>query len=494
MRIPIEVHCEALPTKPDLLTVYEEAVDRLGEEHAYLLESQGGPEVDGRNSFVGIGQVLRVAAWGDTICVTGVNAQVVAAAQEMLLRAGQSEGMRRDQDHTLWIPHPEALWPILIKFRDAFECTDPAAVHFLTHLGYEAAQYFENVYRDRRHVAQVPDVSITLFSESIHVDGGGQAQRICLRSPLWSAPLGSPGAAEARSPGPGEGSEALAPTSGRDGEGGHVDADDYKEAVEECLEDIRAGEIYQVQIGHGAPVPTPSSPTELYRALRSANPSPYMYLTSINHHLCVGASPELHVRVSDGTAMMRPIAGTARRAGDEAVDQQRRLDLATDPKEIAEHIMLVDLCRNDLSRVCEPGSVEVPSLMSVDDYSHVMHLVSTVSGALRGEVDGWDTIPATFPAGTMTGAPKLRSMEIIRQREWSPRGMYAGAVGLLSLDGSSVNLALCIRTIFRDPEGRCSTRASAGVVIASTPDEEWAETLSKMRAAHMVGARAAGRR
>jgi anthranilate synthase component 1 len=192
----------------------------------------------------------------------------------------------------------------------------------------------------------------------------------------------------------------------------------------------------------------------------------------------ISGSPELHVRVDHDLLTMRPIAGTARKTSDAAENTAAVAWLQQDPKEAAEHIMLVDLCRNDLGRVAVPGSVAVSNLMTVEEYSHVFHLVSTVTATLEAGQDAYDVIRATFPAGTVTGAPKIRAMEIIESLEKSRRGIYAGAFGVLGFGGFT-NLALSLRTIVATPDGY-SARASAGIVVDSAPDSEWLETLAKM--------------
>ncbi|MFD0629391.1 anthranilate synthase component I family protein [Streptomyces sanglieri] len=242
--------------------------------------------------------------------------------------------------------------------------------------------------------------------------------------------------------------------------------------------------MYQIQIGHRIDVESGLEPFEVYRRLRGRNPSPYMYLVPRDGRTVIGASPEVLFRTEGGKVVMRPIAGTAPRSGDPGVDEARVARLVADEKERAEHVMLVDLCRNDVGRVCLPGTLEAHGLMTVETYSHVFHLVSTVEGTLAPEDDTWSVLRATFPAGTVTGAPKIRAMEIIEELESEPRGMYAGAVGLVDLRGWS-QLALCIRTIVHDGRsGTYSTQSCAGIVADSSPGAEWRETLHKMGAAY----------
>jgi len=227
-------------------------------------------------------------------------------------------------------------------------------------------------------------------------------------------------------------------------------------------------------------VESDADPLDIYRRLRARNPSPYMYVAPFSGFTLVGASPESFIRIENGKISMRPIAGTIRRGKTPEEDDALAKQLLSDEKELAEHVMLVDLCRNDIGRVCEPGSLEADELIILEKYSHVHHLVSNVVGQLRKDQDAFDAIAATFPAGTMTGAPKIRAMEIIEALELTRRGAYAGAVGLIDF-GGAVNMALCIRTVTCQGS-RFSLRASAGVVADSKPENEWRETLQKLAA------------
>jgi anthranilate synthase component 1 len=253
---------------------------------------------------------------------------------------------------------------------------------------------------------------------------------------------------------------------------------EYVDKARVALEHIHAGDIYQVQLGHPISVVAPRRDLEVYRRLRAINPSPYMAFIPLGELAVISGSPELHVRVDSDELTMRPIAGTARKIADAAKNAENVAWLQQDAKEAAEHIMLVDLCRNDLGRVAVPGTVSVTSLMQVEEYSHVFHLVSTVVATKEKSADPYDVIIATFPAGTVTGAPKIRAMEIIETLEKSRRGIYAGVFGVIGFGGFT-NLALSLRTIVATPSGY-TARASAGVVVDSDPDSEWLETLAKM--------------
>jgi len=261
---------------------------------------------------------------------------------------------------------------------------------------------------------------------------------------------------------------------------GNVPPGRYQEMVRTAKTYIDAGEIIQVVPSQRFSRGTTAHPFSIYRALRTVNPSPYMYYLDVGDFQLIGASPELLVRVEDGVVSTHPIAGTRRRGRTPAEDLALEQELVGDEKERAEHVMLVDLGRNDIGRVSRPGTVRVSQFMQVERYSHVMHLVSHVTGELRPELSAYDALQACFPAGTVSGAPKIRAMEIIAELEGDRRGPYAGAVGYFSYSGN-LDTAITIRTcLYRD--GVASVQAGGGIVADSDPDQEHQETLNKARA------------
>jgi anthranilate synthase component 1 len=254
----------------------------------------------------------------------------------------------------------------------------------------------------------------------------------------------------------------------------------YENAVRKALEYIRAGDVFQVVLSRRLSVPVAADPLDVYRSLRAVNPSPYMFLLRHRSHSLVGASPEVMVRVEAGSVTLRPIAGTRPRGRTEAEDGRLEAELLADPKERAEHVMLVDLGRNDVGRVAVPGSVRVDELMSVERYSHVMHITSNVTGRLRPESDAIDALRSALPAGTVSGAPKVRAMEIIDELEPERRGPYAGAVGYIDFSGN-LDTCIALRTvILKDGMGHVQT--GAGIVADSDPKSELVETGNKAAA------------
>ena len=257
-------------------------------------------------------------------------------------------------------------------------------------------------------------------------------------------------------------------------------SEDYRRAVEHAKHEIRRGEAFQVVVSQRFAMPTTADPLDVYRMLRATNPSPYMYLLRFEGFDVVGSSPEALVKVADGRAMMHPIAGTRWRGATPEEDAALAAELLADPKERAEHLMLVDLGRNDLGRVCAPGSVEVVDFMSVERYSHVMHIVSTVVGQVAADRSAFDVLASCFPAGTLSGAPKPRAMEIIDELEPTRRGVYGGCVGYLDFAGDA-DTAIAIRTAYlRD--GVAYVQAGAGIVADSDPAAEDTECLNKAMA------------
>jgi anthranilate synthase component 1 len=256
--------------------------------------------------------------------------------------------------------------------------------------------------------------------------------------------------------------------------------DHYKEAVDKIKNYIYEGDVMQVVLSQRMSQPFKYNPLSLYRSLRSLNPSPYMFFYHMEDHFVVGASPEILVRLENKKVTVRPIAGTRPRGKDEASDAALEKDLLSDPKELAEHVQLMDLGRNDIGRVSKAGSVNVTDNMMIERYSHVMHIVSNVEGLLRENLSAMDVLKATFPAGTVSGAPKVRAMEIINELEFSKRGVYAGAVGYLGFNGD-MDVAIAIRTaVIKD--NFLYVQAGAGVVADSIPQNEWDETKNKARA------------
>jgi anthranilate synthase component 1 len=354
------------------------------------------------------------------------------------------------------------------------------------YFGYDVVRYVERKLRDPRKPDPLglPEIRLLLSEELAVVDNlsgklhllvyadpstpgsyrAAQERLQALRAQL-RRPAELPAHAQAGSP--------PAPSS-------NIGEAAFYEAVAKCKQYILDGDMMQVQISQRLSQPYPHSPLNLYRALRSINPSPYMFYFDFGDAQLVGASPEILVRREGDKVTLRPIAGTRKRGSTPEKDLAMERELLSDPKERAEHLMLIDLGRNDVGRIARTGSVKVTETMVVERYSHVMHMVSNVEGEVDPALSPMDLLRATFPAGTVTGAPKVRSMEIIDELESEKRGVYAGAAGYIGFNGN-IDLAIAIRTgVVKDKT--LYVQAAAGIVADSIPENEWRETQNKARA------------
>ena len=260
---------------------------------------------------------------------------------------------------------------------------------------------------------------------------------------------------------------------------GNISEEEFKELVSKTKSFIRSGDIIQAVLSQRFSIPFSGPPINLYRAIRAINPSPYMFLLESEDFSVVGASPEVHVRLTGEDVLIRPIAGTRPRGMNEIEDKELELDLLADEKEKAEHLMLVDLARNDIGRVCKIGSVKAAEYMTIERYSHVMHIVSEVVGKITHDLNAFDLLRATFPAGTVSGAPKVRAMQIIAEFEKTQRNVYAGALGYFGFEGNH-DSCIAIRTAIIS-QNKLHLQAGAGIVSDSVPENEYAETLNKAK-------------
>ena len=260
---------------------------------------------------------------------------------------------------------------------------------------------------------------------------------------------------------------------------GNFTEEEFKKGVNEVKEYVRSGDVIQTVLSQRFEIPYTGDPIHLYRSIRAINPSPYMFLVESDEFSIVGASPEVHVRLQDGDVLIRPIAGTRPRGNSAEQDLEFEKDLLADEKEKAEHLMLVDLARNDIGRVCEIGSVRAAEYMTIERYSHVMHIVSQVVGKLAPKKNAFDLMRATFPAGTVSGAPKVRAMQIIAEKEKLQRNAYAGALGYFGFEGNH-DSCIAIRTAMLT-KGKIYLQAGAGIVADSVPENEFQETINKAK-------------
>ena len=455
--------------------------------YAFLLESVEGGEKWARYSFLGSDPLMVLSAKDGRIT---------------LRRGGRIERLPDGDPLEALRTILKGFTPVAVPGLPRFQ---GGAVGFL---GYDMVGHMERLPRQATDDLALPDAvfmlteTLLVFDNLRHrllvianaqVDDHAPAaldaayDRAALRIGMTLAKLARPARAPAPLP--------LAPPGplqalGEDGFTSTMDEGTFTDAVRRAKEYIASGDAYQVVISRRLDTPLEADPFTVYRALRTINPSPYLFFLRLGKTTIVGSSPEVLVRVEGNRVEERPIAGTHPRGATEAQDQAIETQMQSDPKERAEHVMLVDLGRNDVGRVSELGSVKVTEFMVTERYSHVMHLVSHVIGTLRPGADAFDVLRACFPAGTVTGAPKIRAMEIIDGIEPTRRGPYAGAVGYISYSGN-LDSCITIRTIVCHGN-RASIQVGAGIVADSDPKTEWLETCSKARGVILALRMAAG--
>jgi anthranilate synthase component I len=461
----------------------------VGEERGFLLESVEGGERWGRYSFVGRNPLATLTARGRSVTASGP----LALGPEITERAG--DGMLATIEAFLGVYRS----PVLPDL-------PPLHGGLVGYLGYDMVREVEHLPAVPPDDLGYPDAQLVVIGqlcafdhwrqrvvlvENVVVGGNWSDEEIAraygaagdrldaladdLFRPLDMPALASPGLGDA----PPEVRRTLAPQM-------------YMDAVAVAKDHIVAGDIFQVVLSQRFDLDLDADPFDLYRVLRLINPSPYLYFLRSDDCTVVGSSPEPMVRLRDGIVTSRPIAGTRRRGSTSAEDEQLGAELAEHPKEVAEHVMLVDLARNDVGRVVQFGTEHLDEFMTVERYSHVMHLTSQVSGNLAPGQGPIDVLRATLPAGTLSGAPKVRAMQIIDDLEPTKRGVYGGVVGYIDFSGN-LDTAIAIRTMVVSPDGRASVQAGAGIVADSDPAAEETECVDKAAAllAAVPGARRA---
>lgn len=441
---------------------------KLGERPSFLLESVEGGEKWARYSFLGVGASKVIKGRGRRVEITGKDG---TAAQE----TDDPIGLLRD---------------VMARYRPAVHGGLPRFFGGLVgYLGYDMVRFMEDIGDRGSEGLDVPDMFLMLTDTMLIFDSLRQTIIVLSNVHLdgispddaYEEALNKIDSIIARLKGP-----AVVPRSGAEGTEKGEDfvssfgkRDAFQQAVSRARDYVHAGDVVQVVLSQRFQRRYDAHPFNLYRALRVVNPSPYMYYLDTGDMQIVGSSPEILVRLEGNDITVRPIAGTRKRGDTEEQDRALEEELKRDPKEVAEHIMLVDLGRNDVGRVARPGSVNVTEMMAIERYSHVMHMVSNVEGKLRDGLDSFDVLKASFPAGTVSGAPKIRAMQIIEELEPVRRGPYAGSVGYFSYSGN-MDTCITIRTLIIK-DGKVYVQAGAGIVADSVPESEYMETLHKAR-------------
>lgn len=467
-----------LSSKGNLIPVYREIFAdletpvssflKLGDTpYSYLLESVQGGEKWGRYTFIGKDPSIIIRYRQGSVTITEGGAE----------RSYTPHGDPLDELKRLMARYKPVSMPGLPRFYGG-------AVGFIT---YDSVRYFEKMPGLAVDDLDTPDAVFAVTDTILIFDNIANTIKVVSNAYVGN---GDPGAAYDRACGKIDSiiSRLKGPLPYFETVKGNprvefesaTDRETYERNVDRCKEYIKEGDIFQVVLAHRLKAKVTVPPFQVYRALRAVNPSPYMYYLNFGGINIVGASPESLVRVEEGVVETRPIAGTRPRGRDAAEDKSLVEDLLADEKERAEHLMLVDLGRNDIGRVAEGGTVKVDEFMSIEKYSHVIHIVSNVKGKLKADKDAYDALRATFPAGTLSGAPKIRAMEIIEEMEGRRRGIYGGAVGYFSFSGN-MDMAIAIRTL-QIMNGQAYLGVGAGIVADSVPSNEHQETMNKGRA------------
>lgn len=457
----------------DLETPVSAFLKIRGEGPAYLLESIEGGERLARYSFIGAEPRALLTTTGGIATVESGTATSTAPYQDPLGPLSEFVGAYRTPgSHDLPLPRFSggAVGYLSYEAVRAFEPRVPAAhgpglaLPDGKWMLSDSLLVFDHLARTIKAVAHVViDDTLTLTDAYARAVQDVDQLVAKVRGPQPPMPSGG----------------VLSSIPAEERQVSNTSKERYLSMVERAREYIGAGDIFQVVLSQRIDVESAVHPFSVYRALRTINPSPYMFFLDFVDHQIVGASPELLVRLEGETLANHPIAGTRPRGATPAEDEHNATDLLADEKEIAEHVMLVDLGRNDIGRVSAPGTVHVPRFMEIERYSHVMHIVSNVEGTIAEGITGLDALRACFPAGTVSGAPKIRAMEIIAELETDRRGPYAGAAGYVDFSGG-LDTAIALRTmVIKD--GVISMQAGGGIVADSTPEGEYAESLHKMR-------------
>jgi anthranilate synthase component 1 len=463
----IPVYCEILADMETPVSAYKKIATG---KYSFLLESMEGGEKWARFSFIGCNPALIFRCKGNTV--------------ELIKNGTLEESIETDNPLDVLKGIMDKYQLVEVKGLPRF-CGGAVGyasydmVRFIEHLPPETVDdlnLFDAVFLITETLVIFDNLTNTIkIVCNVHIDEHeedipGIYQRAQEKIAAIIALLRTPSSYDAIEP---LGSEPIEISS-------NIDPEHFKKIVDQAKVAISAGEIIQVVLSQRFETPLQGNPFNVYRALRRVNPSPYMYYLTFDDLIIVGASPEVLVRVEGEQIELRPIAGTRPRGKDEDEDECFKKDLLNDPKEIAEHVMLVDLGRNDVGRVSQMGTVVVPEFLIVEKYSHVMHIVSDVRGTLQPGRDSFDVFKACFPAGTVSGAPKVRAMQIIEELESSQRGPYAGAVGYFSFSGN-MDFCIVIRTLLIK-NNTVYFQAGAGIVADSQPENEFQETVSKAKA------------
>lgn len=469
-QMPVYSHERVYPRTTEAFPVFQKMHSSFGPTSAFLLDSITNFKSRYCASVIGLFPLVTCKFKGKSFSLEG-NAHLTTVIKNHLGQKGITP------------PHlTDTLPKVLDTVKESFTIQNPDSVSpysfgFIGFFAYDAIRYFENIPSTTLDDRGLDDVLLQIHQVVIHfeptqirvvineIDGVDTPDFSLIESFLTAN----------------DGPECKGFDSSELVVEEDVRKEEYIERVKKAKEYIREGDIFQIVLSKRDRVIGEIDPLLVYKRLKNVNPSPYMFFVDYGNYLICGASPEMQIRLDNGRVQMRPIAGTTKGKGEnEAKNQILVENLLQDEKERAEHLMLVDLCRNDLGRVCQPGSINVKEFMTVEEYSHVFHIVSTVEGIVEKNISPFEIFLSTFPAGTLSGAPKVRAMEIIDELETVTRGPYGGVIGFIDFLGN-MNTAIVIRTIIHK-DGVSFLQAGAGIVADSIPENEWNECDHKLRA------------
>lgn len=480
MKLAVATSQVKINSNLNALEIYYSLKRKFTEEQLFLLESLSGPDKDCNQSVIGFDPLLSFTVIDDKAYIECTDSPILAEA------LGQALGENVKKLYTLPVLNIDDVFGLLRMIEKLFSFSSQAkgieGLGWFGYFGYDTIFMIEDIKKTLPRENDVPVISLAIYRGIVQLDvktGNNnltvnvmQDDENSINSIKNLIEQGS----EIPTP-PMNNTYSVTPT---------VQRSEYVEWFNKAKLHIDIGDIYQIQLGQELRIKSDLTPLQVYQKMREQNPSPYMYYFTTREKISIiGASPEMFTNLeADGKIVMRPIAGTIKNSSDQQTRNTNIIKLKSDQKENAEHLMLVDLCRNDIARCSIPEFLDVDELMVTELYSHVIHLVSNVTGKVLNGLDKFDVIKATFPAGTMTGTPKIKAIEIIEATENSSRGIYAGTVGYFGFNDVMLS-ALCIRTAIYLGE-EYSIRASGGIVEDSTALGEWNETLSKLGSTYLA--------
>ncbi|GLR10936.1 2-amino-4-deoxychorismate synthase [Mixta theicola] len=482
----ISVSCksENISVNNDPVCIYNKLRKKYGENEIFLLESMSGPEKDCNKSIIAFEPIFTLKINEYDFSFTGVDSVVDFVSRHDALSSFAIKG------HEGVLSSGQDLIRLLRAIENVFSVENinnksDVKFGFFGYFGYDTVFYFEDIDKVIKRDKGIATIHLSIYRAVINIDIRSKKTLLVLNDSDYFSELNEEDIINLINDDEVtyefnsnfSASSVAHPT---------VSVDEYYAWFDIAKGHIDIGNVYQIQLGHEIRIDSDIKPYDVYLRMREYNPSPYMYYFKTSEDVYViGASPEMFITLTGSKDIfMRPIAGTIKNSTDLQEKERNRRILLSDEKEGAEHLMLVDLCRNDIARICVADSLKVDELLVTEEYSHVIHIVSHVRGILTDEYDKYDILAATFPAGTMTGTPKIKAVEIIENTEINPRGIYAGCIGYFGFDDVMIS-ALCIRTaIYKD--GMYIIRASGGIVEDSTKKGEWDETINKLSSTYLA--------